>query len=97
MWLAGFVVLIAAFLLQFTALHFGRLTTVQPILTLELPFLIAILGVWFRLPLTGTNGSGAISAAGGLASFLVLAAPGGGKRSPTSDDWGLVSIRRHRR
>ena len=44
--------MIAAFLLQFLALHFGRLTTVQPILTLELPFLVAILGIWFRQPLT---------------------------------------------
>ena len=51
MWIAGFLVMIAAFLLQFLALHFGRLTTVQPILTLELPFLVAILGIWFRLPL----------------------------------------------
>ena len=47
-WLAGFALMIASFLLQSIALHFGRLTTVQPILTPELLFLVAILGIWFR-------------------------------------------------
>jgi len=91
-WLAGFVVLIAAFVLQFLALHFGRLTTVQPILTLELPFLVAILGVWFRQSLTWHEWTGAITAAGGLAAFLALSAPSGGGESPDLDTWGMVSF-----
>jgi uncharacterized membrane protein len=77
-WIAGFVVLVLAFLLQFLALHFGHLTTVQPILTLELPFLIAILGIWFRLPLGWKEWVGASAATGGLAAFLALSAPSGG-------------------
>lgn len=91
-WLAGFVVLIAAFVLQFAALHFGHLTTVQPILTLELPFLIAILGIWFRLPLTWREWAGASAAASGLAAFLVLAAPSGGNETPDLVDWGIVTF-----
>jgi drug/metabolite transporter (DMT)-like permease len=91
-WLAGFVVLILAFLLQFLALHFGRLTTVQPILTLELPFLIAILGIWFRLPLTWREWVGATAAAFGLAAFLALSAPSGGNEIPDLEDWGIVSF-----
>ncbi|HVC69903.1 MAG TPA: DMT family transporter [Acidimicrobiales bacterium] len=91
-WLAGFGFMVAAFLLQFTALHFGRLTTVQPILTLELPFLVAILGIWFRQHLGWNEWVGALFAAGGLATFLLLAAPGGGNQTPGLSDWGLVSI-----
>src|SRR5580658_10004306 len=85
-WLAGFGFMIAAFLFQFTALHFGRLTEVQPILTLELPFLVAILGIWFRQHLGWHEWVGALFAAGGLA------APGGGSQIPSLYDWGLVSI-----
>jgi drug/metabolite transporter (DMT)-like permease len=91
-WLAGFGFMVAAFLFQFTALHFGRLTTVQPILTLELPFLVAILGIWFRQHLGWHEWVGAIFAAGGLAAFLILASPGGGSLTPSLADWGLVSI-----
>jgi hypothetical protein len=91
-WLAGFGFMIAAFLFQFTALHFGRLTEVQPILTLELPFLVAILGIWFRQHLGWHEWVGALFAAGGLAAFLLIAAPGGGNQIPSLYDWGLVSI-----
>jgi drug/metabolite transporter (DMT)-like permease len=91
-WLAGFGVMVAAFLLQFTALHFGRLTTVQPILTLELPFLVVILGVWFRQHLGWQEWAGALWAAGGLAVFLILAAPSGGDQTPDLGNWGLVTV-----
>jgi drug/metabolite transporter (DMT)-like permease len=91
-WLAGLAFMVGAFLFQFTALHFGRLTEVQPILTLELPFLVAILGIWFRQQLGWREWSGALMAAGGLAAFLVVAAPGGGSETPSLSDWGLVSI-----
>lgn len=90
-WLAGFGVMICGFLLQFTALHFGRLSTVQPILTLELPFLVVILGVWFGHRLGLREWLGAIFSAGGLAAFLALAQPGGGVQQPDLGDWLLVS------
>lgn len=90
-WLAGFVMLIAGFLLQFSALHFGRLTEVQPILTLELPFLVAVLGLWFRHPLGWREWAGSIGAAAGLAGFLVLASPSGGSQLPDLGDWAIVS------
>ena len=43
-WLLGFGFMICSFLLQAFALHIGRLSVVQPILTMELLFLVAILG-----------------------------------------------------
>ena len=54
----------------------------QPILTLELPFLVAILGVWFRQKLGWHEWVGATAAAGGLAAFLALSAPSRGQREP---------------
>ncbi len=91
-WLAGFGVMIVAFLFQASALHFGTLTVVQPILTLELPFLVAILGFWFHRRLTWREWTGAFAAAGGLAAFLVLADPSPGTRTPDLGDWGLVAV-----
>jgi drug/metabolite transporter (DMT)-like permease len=91
-WLAGFGMMICGFLLQFTALHYGRLSTVQPILTLELPFLVAILGLWFGHKLGWKEWLGAVLAAGGLAAFLSLSAPGGGTEQPGLSDWLIVSV-----
>lgn len=90
-WLAGFGMMIAGFVLQFAALHFGNLSQVQPVLTLELPFLVAILGLWFRHPLGWRDWAGALAAAGGLAAFLALASPGGGTSLPGLSDWSIVS------
>lgn len=90
-WIAGFIVMIAAFLLQFAALHLGRLTSVQPVLTLELPFLVAILGFWFRHHLGWREWAGSITAAAGLSVFLVLSSPTGGTQLPDLGDWAIVS------
>src|SRR5258708_37876343 len=47
-WLLGFALMIVSFVLQAIALHVGRLSQVQPILTTALVFLAAILAIWFR-------------------------------------------------
>ncbi len=91
-WLAGFGVLILAFLLQAFALHFGPLTVVQPALTLELPFLVAILWLWFGQHMTWREWVGAFASAGGLALFLVAANVGSGSGLPSAQDWIEVSI-----
>ena len=51
-WLIGFALMLVQFGLQATALRFGELSVVQPVLTTELLFLLLILGVWFRYRLT---------------------------------------------
>jgi drug/metabolite transporter (DMT)-like permease len=91
-WLLGCVGLIAGFLLQAFALHVGRLTIVQPILTLELPFLVAILAFWFRKHLSWREWTGAIVATAGLALFLAQAVPTGGNLVPGIQSWGIVSF-----
>jgi drug/metabolite transporter (DMT)-like permease len=91
-WLIGFGMMICGFLLQAFALHFGPLTVVQPIFTLELPFLIAILWLWFGQQLTWREWLGALGAAGGLSLFLVAARPGGGTVTPDTDGWITVVL-----
>jgi uncharacterized membrane protein len=89
-WLLGFAFMICSFLMQSFALHIGRLSVVQPILTMELLFLVAILGIWFRFSISVREWVGASAIAGGLAGFLYFAAPGGGTEVPTNLGWAVV-------
>jgi drug/metabolite transporter (DMT)-like permease len=91
-WLFGALLMVASFGMQATALARGRLSIVQPVLTLELPILVIILVVWFGQRLTWQEGVGAAAAAGGLAAFLVVASPTGGDQVPSLRTWGLASI-----
>ena len=89
-WLLGFGFMICSFLMQSFALHIGRLSVVQPILTMELLFLVAILGIWFRFSISIREWVGASAIAFGLAGFLYFAAPGGGTEIPTNLGWIVV-------
>ncbi len=91
-WLAGLVLIGLGFLLQALALRFGQLTSVQPIVTTELVFLIVILAVWFRYHLTWREWLGAGAAAGGLAAFLVIANPSSGGVSPGMHAWTAAFV-----
>jgi hypothetical protein len=63
---------------------------VQPILTMELLFLVAILGIWFRFSISIREWVGASAIAFGLAGFLYFASPGGGTEVPTNLGWAVV-------
>src|SRR3984957_87410 len=89
-WLLGFGFMICAFLLQAFALHIGRLSVVQPILTMELLFLVFILGTYFRFSISIREWVGAGAIAVGLSGFLFFAAPGGGEQVPTNLGWIVV-------
>ncbi len=82
--------MICSFLLQAFALHIGRLSVVQPILTMELLFLVAILGIWFRFSISVREWVGASAIAFGLSGFLYFSAPGGGNEVPTNLGWIVV-------
>lgn len=86
-WLAGFVLMVCSFGAQAAALHIGRLSEVQPILTSELLFLVVILAMWFRFDIGWREFIGASFIAIGLSGFLVFAAPGGGHLHPSTDEW----------
>ncbi len=89
-WLLGFAFMICSFLLQSFALHIGRLSVVQPILTMELLFLVAILGIWFKFAISLREWIGASAIVFGLSGFLYFAAPGGGNEVPTNLGWIVV-------
>jgi hypothetical protein len=89
-WLLGFGFMVCSFLLQAFALHIGRLSVVQPILTMELLFLVAILGTYFRFSISIREWVGASAIAFGLSGFLYFAAPGGGDEVPTNLGWVVV-------
>ncbi len=91
-WIAGLALIGAGFLLQAVALRFGQLSSVQPIVTTELLFLVVILAVFFRYRLTWREWIGSAAAAGGLATFLAVAQPGGGDIVPSFRQWTGVFV-----
>ena len=95
-WLLGFGFMVCAFLLQAFALHIGKLSVVQPILTMELLFLVAILGTYFRFSISYREWIGAGAIAFGLSGFLFFSDPGGGTRCPPTSagsSWAVVPPR----
>ena len=90
-WVVGMGLMVASFGLQATALARGRLSVVQPILTLELPILVLILVFWFGQRLGWHEAVGSIAAAGGLAAFLTFANPQGGDEVPNVRTWGIAA------
>ena len=89
-WLLGFALMIVSFILQAVALHFGRLSQVQPILTLELVFLVAVLAVWLGFSVGAREWLGSLAAVGGLAGFLYCAHPEEGNLSPSFWSWMIA-------
>jgi drug/metabolite transporter (DMT)-like permease len=89
-WLLGFLFVISGFLFQSFALHVGRLSVEQPILTLELLFLVIILGTYFGYKVSAREWIGVSAIVIGLAGFLAFAVPGGGERVPTTFGWVVV-------
>jgi hypothetical protein len=63
---------------------------VQPILTMELLFLVFILGTYFRFSISIREWVGAGAIAIGLSGFLFFADPGGGEQAPTNLGWIVV-------
>jgi drug/metabolite transporter (DMT)-like permease len=86
-WLAGFGLMIISFLLQAVALHLGRLSEVQPILTTELVFLVIVLVAWFGFKMGGREWTGVVAVTAGLAGFLAFADPVDGTLSPPLWEW----------
>jgi drug/metabolite transporter (DMT)-like permease len=90
-WVVGMALMVASFGLQATALARGRLSLVQPVLTLELPILVLILVFWFGQRIGWHEVVGSTAAAGGLAAFLVCANPQGGDEVPSVRTWGIAA------
>ena len=90
-WLLGFALMLVQFALQATALRFGQLSVVQPVLTTELLFLLLVLAVWFRYRLGAREWLGAVLVVGGLGGFFLAARPHGGQVLPSTAEWVVAS------
>ena len=89
-WLVGFVLMLCTFGFQATALRFGQLNVVQPVLTTELVFLVAILVVGFRRRVGWREVLGIAGIVIGLAGFFAAANPAVGKGQPDGTAWAVV-------
>ena len=95
-WLLGFTSMLAGFALQVTALRYGPLALVQPILAAELLFVFAYLAM-----LTGRQHDrrvrlrewlAAVGMSAGISVFLFAAAPSGGRPHAPAALWWLAGL-----
>ena len=78
-WLLGIASMIVGFIFQLTALHFGDLALVQPILAAELVFVFGYLALAGSRRVSRRDWLAAAAMSAGIGVFLRLAAPSGGR------------------
>src|SRR5690349_17832729 len=93
-WLLGIASMIGGFLFQLTALHFGALALVQPILAIELLLVfgyLAIAGAG-RVRVRRRDWLAAAAMSAGIALFLRLASPSGGRLHAPTSTWLMAGL-----
>ena len=93
-WLLGIVSMIAGFLFQLTALRYGALALVQPILALELLLVFGYMAVAGRrqVRIKRRDWVAAAAMSAGIAVFLRLASPSGGRLHAPGGSWLLAGL-----
>jgi len=93
-WLLGVASMIGGFLFQLTALHFGALTLVQPILAIELLLVFGYMAVAGsgRVRVRRRDWLAAAAMSAGIALFLGLASPSGGRLNAPGPAWLLAGL-----
>jgi drug/metabolite transporter (DMT)-like permease len=91
-WLAGIASMILGFVFQLTALHYGALALVQPILALELLFVFAYMAVLSSRTVRRRDWLAAAAMSAGLGLFLFAAAPSGGRQHAPGALWLLAGL-----
>jgi hypothetical protein len=93
-WLLGMASMILGFAFQVSALHFGPLALVQPVLALELLFVFAYMALPGRSPVMvrPRDWLAAVAMSAGIGSFLGVASPSGGRLDPPASMWWPVSL-----
>src|SRR5690348_10399795 len=91
-WLLGIVAMIGGFIFQITALRFGDLALVQPILAAELLFVFGYLAIAGTRRVTGRDLLAAAAMSAGIGVFLRLAAPSGGRLHAPGSSWLLAGL-----
>ena len=91
-WLLGIAAMIGGFIFQITALRYGDLSQVQPILAAELLFVFGYLAVAGSRRVTGRDWLAAAAMSAGIGVFLRLAAPSGGRLHAPGSSWLLAGL-----
>src|SRR5580765_1029973 len=91
-WLLGIAAMIGGFIFQITALRYGDLSQVQPILAAELLFVFGYLAVAGARRVTGRDLLAAAAMSAGIGVFLRLAAPSGGRLHAPGSSWLLAGL-----
>ena len=89
-WLLGGVGMIGAFVFQALALHNGQLSVVQPLLVTELVFALILRRLWVRQEISAAAWTSAAVTCIGLAIFVAMSEPQGGKPVPSASAWVSV-------
>ena len=91
-WLLGIAAMIGGFVFQITALRYGDLSQVQPILAAELLFVFGYLAIAGTRRVTGRDLLAAAGMSAGIGVFLRLAAPSGGRLHAPGSSWLLAGL-----
>ena len=91
-WLLGIASMILGFVFQLTALHFGDLALVQPILAIELPLVFGYLALAGSRRVKRRDWLAAAAMSAGLGVFLALASPSGGRLHAPGHSWLLAGL-----
>lgn len=91
-WLLGIVSMIVGFILQVTALHFGGLAIVQPVLAFELIVVFGYLHILKIRRIVRRDWFAAASMTAGLGLFLYSASPTNGANSAPASSWWLAGL-----
>ena len=91
-WLLGIASMILGFGFQLTALHFGDLALVQPILAAELLFVFGYLAVAGSRQVRRRDWLAAAAMSVGIGLFLRVASPSGGRLHAPGSSWLLAGL-----
>src|SRR3954471_13584864 len=91
-WLGGIAAMIGGVAFQITALRYGDLSQVQPILAAELLFVFGWLAIAGTRRVTGRDLLAAAAMSAGLGVFLRVAAPSGGRLHAPGSSWLLAGL-----
>jgi drug/metabolite transporter (DMT)-like permease len=91
-WLLGIASMILGFVFQVTALRYGPLALVQPILALELIFVFGYMRVIGSRGVQRRDWLAAVAMSAGLGLFLLLADPSGGQQHAPARLWWVAGL-----
>lgn len=89
-WLLGFGGMVASFLLQAVALHFGQLSTVETVITLEVPLTLLVASHVFRVEVGRSEWTGIWTMTAGMIVLIAALDPRPGNESGVSH--GLYAV-----